>query len=104
MLDYSLNYDHDKYTQPMRVTKYFMKFGKYGSGSDVNNVGSGLHPLENQLEAVFPPGPMEDASVPDSVAKSGGEVLIGLAIVNGHLHHAANYDTLSELRWVPEIL
>ena len=92
---YSLNYDHPNGTQPMRVS-YFMKFGKYGSGSDVNNVGSyfALHPQENQVEAVFPPGPMEDVSAPSSVAKSGGEVLIGLAIVNGHLHHAANYDTL----------
>ena len=92
---YSLNYDHPNGTQPMRVS-YFMNFGKYGSGSDVNNVGSyfALHPQENQVEAVFPPGPMEDVSAPSSVAKSGGEVLIGLAIVNGHLHHAANYDTL----------
>ena len=73
-----------------------MKFGAYGSGSDVNNIGSyfAIHPPPELVDASFTPGPMEDSSRADGITQSGGEVLIGIAVVNGHLHHAANFDTL----------
>ena len=92
---YSFKYDYPNGIQPMRVT-YFMKFGAYGSGSDVNNIGSyfAIHPPPELVDASFTPGPMEDSSRADGITQSGGEVLIGIAVVNGHLHHAANFDTL----------
>ncbi len=94
-LIYSFKYDFPNGIQPIRVT-FFMKFGKYGRGSDVNNVGSyfAIHPPPHMVNAKFAPGPTETPENFDGITQSGGEVLIGVAVSNGHLHHAANYDTL----------
>jgi hypothetical protein len=80
--------------KPMRVT-FFMKFGDYMQGTDRNNVGSyfAIHPPDHETKDANPPGLYESAG--DSTpTTSGGEVLIGIAVMNGHFKHAANYDTL----------
>ena len=93
-LQYSFLRDYPQGIQPMRVT-FFWKIDAYTQGLDRNNVGAyfALHPLPSEVSMPQPPGPFEDIA-DNQKTTSGGEVLIGIAVMNGHFMHAANYDTL----------
>ena len=83
--------------QPRRVTVY-LRFEQTNVGSVVNSQGGqfALHPTGG-TSGIGARGPVGKGIGANLHARQGGNILIGVAAVNGNLYHSANYDDIETM-------
>ena len=87
----------NRHVQPRRVTVY-IRFESTNVGTVVNAQGGqiALHPTGGR-DGIGGRGSMGRGIGADLHARQGGDILIGVAAVNGNLYHSANYDDMETM-------